>query len=62
MIVDPERLDDAGVGHERAGALAIVGAELVHVLEDRPELEAIARHQTHRAFDRLQSAKRGELV
>ena len=62
MIVDPERLDHAGIGQEGPGALAIERAELVHVLEDRPELEAIARHQPHRALHRLQSAKHRELI
>ena len=32
------------------------------VLEDRPELDAVARHQPHRAGDRLQPAEGGELV
>ena len=61
MVVHPERLDHARIGHERAGAFPIGGFELVHVLEDRPELEVIACHQPHRALDRLQSAERGGL-
>ena len=41
MIVDPEDLEDTGVGQEGAGALPVGGAELVDVLQDRPELDAI---------------------
>ena len=32
------------------------------VLEDRPELDAIAGHETHGAFDRRQMAQRRELI
>src|SRR3546814_11441679 len=37
-------------------------SELVDVLEDRPELDAVARHQPHRALDRFETAERRELV
>ncbi len=61
-IVDPERLNHAGVGHECAGALAIGRLELVDVLEDRPELHSEPRHQPHPAFHRIKTAERGELI
>ena len=32
------------------------------VLQDRPELDAVAGHQAHRAFDRGQVTQGGELV
>ena len=37
VIVDAEDLEDAGVGKEGPGALAVGGAQLMDVLEDRPE-------------------------
>ena len=62
MIVDAKDLQDAGVAQEGAGALAIGGAELVDILEDRPELDAIARHQAHGALDGGQVAEGGEFI
>ena len=44
MVVDPERPDDAGAGREGAGLVAVDRFELVYVLEDGPELEAVAGH------------------
>ena len=38
------------------------GAELVEVLEDRPELHAVAGHQPHGALDRFEPAEGGELI
>ena len=43
-IVDAEHLLDAGVGDEGAGPCAVEILQLAHVLQDRPELDAIARH------------------
>src|SRR3546814_5812777 len=45
VIVDPEYLQDAGVGQEGAGAALVERAELVNVLQDRPELDAVTGHQ-----------------
>ncbi len=62
MIVDPEDLEHAGIAHEGAGTAAVGGAQLVDILKDGPELDAVARHQTHGAFDRRQMAKGGEFI
>src|SRR3546814_1157805 len=45
VIVDPEYLQHAGVGQEGAGAALIERAELVDILQDGPELNAVAGHQ-----------------
>ena len=55
-------MQNARVRQEGARALGIVAAQLVDVLQDRPELRAIARHQPHGTLDRLEAAQRGELV
>ena len=34
----------------------------MEVLEDRPQLDAVARHQAHGPFDRRQMAESGELI
>lgn len=62
VVVDAEDLEDAGIRQEGAGALSIGGTELVDVLQDRPELDAIAGHEAHGAFDWGQMAEGGELV
>lgn len=62
VIVDPEDLEHAGIREERAGAGAVGGSELVDILEDRPELEAVASHETHGPFDRGETAEACELV
>src|SRR3546814_9279686 len=49
VIVDPEYLQDAGIGQEGAGAALVERAELVNVLQDRPELDAVTGHQPHRS-------------
>ena len=60
MIVDAEDLQDAGVGEEGAGALAIGRAQLMDVLQDRPELDAVAGHEGEGALDRREPARAGE--
>ena len=62
VIVDAEHLQDAGIAQEGAGALAVGGAELVNVLQDRPELDAIAGHEAHCALDGGEVAEGGELI
>ena len=62
VVVDPEYLHDARVREECAGALPVGGAQLMHVLEDGPELEAVAGHQPHGALDRVEAAERCEFV
>jgi len=62
VVVDAEHLQDAGVRQEGAGPGAIAGAQLVHVLEDGPELDAIARHQAHGALDGREVAQGREFV
>ena len=62
LVVDTEHLQDARVGQEGAGALAVEGAQLVDVLHDRPKLDPVARHKPHGAFYGLQVAQGGELV
>src|SRR3546814_12844876 len=62
VIVDPEYLQHAGVGQEGAGAALIERAELVDILQDGPELNAVAGHQAHGAFDGFKAAERGELI
>src|SRR3546814_17224603 len=42
VIVDAEYLQDAGVRQEGAGAALVERAELVNVLQDRPEPDAVA--------------------
>jgi hypothetical protein len=46
-------LEQAGIGEEGAGALAIGGAQLGQVLPDGPELQAEARHQSRSLQHRL---------
>ena len=41
MIVDAKNLEDGRVGEEGSGALAIGGAELMDILQDRPELDGL---------------------
>ena len=41
VIVDAEDLEHAGIREEGPGAGAIDGFELVDILKDRPELEAV---------------------
>src|SRR3546814_5665449 len=60
VIVDPEYLQHAGVGQEGAGAALIERAELVDILQDGPELNAVAGHQAHGAFDGFKAAERSE--
>src|SRR3546814_638831 len=55
VIVDPEYLQDAGIGQEGAGAALVERAELVNVLQDRPELDAVTGHQPHSALDRFET-------
>jgi hypothetical protein len=55
-IADVEDVDHCGVRQDGAGSLAVDAPELVEVLKDGPELQAVACHQTERAFHRLQSA------
>src|SRR3546814_613103 len=52
VIVDAEYLQDAGVRQEGAGAALVERAELVNVLQDRPELDAVAGHEAHSARGR----------
>src|SRR3546814_13910010 len=61
-ICDPEDLQDAGVRQEGAGAALVERAELVNVLQDRPELDAVARHQAHRPLDGFETAQRGKFI
>jgi hypothetical protein len=61
-VIDPERLKDTGVGQECPGALPIQTAELVDVLQNRPELQAVSGHQAHCALDGLQPPERGKLI
>src|SRR3546814_14452131 len=62
VIVDPEYLQDAGVGQEGAGAALVERAELVNVLQDRPELDAVTGHQAHSPLDRFEAAARGKFI
>ena len=62
VIVDAEYLQHAGVGQEGAGAALVERAELVNILQDRPELDAVAGHQAHRPLDGFEAAERGELI
>src|SRR3546814_2603372 len=62
VIVDPEYLQDAGIGQEGAGAALVERAELVNVLQDRPELDAVTGHQPHSALDRFETAQRGKFI
>ena len=62
LIVDAEHVQHTGVGEKCAGTAAVERAELVNILQDRPELDAVAGHQPHCTFDRLQTAEGGELV
>ena len=62
VIVDTEDLEDAGIREEGPGAGAIDGFELVDILEDRPELEAVTGHEAHGPFDRGEAAEARELV
>jgi len=62
MIVDAEDLQHAGIRQKRAGPPTIGGAQLMDVLDDRPELHAVACHQTHGPFDRGEMTRRRELV
>src|SRR3546814_5824462 len=62
VIVDPEYLQDACVRQEGAGAALVERAELVNVLQDRPELDAVARHQAHRPLDGFETAQRGKFI
>ena len=41
VIVDSEYLQDGGIGQEGAGAALVERAELMNVLQDRPELDAV---------------------
>jgi len=61
-VVHAEDLLHPGIGDEGRGPCAVEIAKLAHVLQDRPELEAVARHQTHGALHRFQTAKGGELI
>src|SRR3546814_19034847 len=61
VIVDAEYLQDAGVRQEGPGAALVERAELVNVLKDRPELEAVAVHEDHRALDGFEAAGGGAL-
>ncbi len=61
-IIHPEDLLHPGIGNERRRALAVEVLELAHVLQDRPELQPIARHQPHGALHGLQTAQSGKLV
>jgi len=47
VIVDPEDLQDTGIAQEGSGALSVGGPELVDILQDGPELDAVAGHQAH---------------
>src|SRR3546814_20442694 len=47
---------------EGAGAALVERAELVNVLQDRPELDAVARHQAHRPLDGFETAQRGKFI
>jgi len=38
------------------------GAELMNVLPDRPELDAVAGHQTHGLLNRCQVSQRREFI
>lgn len=62
VIIDAEDLEHAGIREEGSGAGAIGGFQLVDILEDGPELEAVTRHETHGAFDRGETAEACELV
>src|SRR3546814_19013267 len=62
VIVDAEYLQDAGVRQEGAGAALVERAELVNVLQDRPELDAVAGHEAHSALDGFEAAEGGELI
>jgi len=50
VIVDAKDLKDGGIGQKRPGALTVSDAELVNILQDWPELDAIIGHQAHSAF------------
>ena len=54
-IIDPEDLLHPGIGDEGASTFAVEIAELAHILQDGPELEAIARHQAHGALYSFQT-------
>src|SRR3546814_11294424 len=50
VVVHPERLQHPGIRQEGARALAIEGAQLVHILQDGPELQPVSGHQPHGAL------------
>lgn len=45
MVVKAEALQYPGVGQEGSGLLAIDGLQLMHVLKDWPELDAVTGQQ-----------------
>jgi hypothetical protein len=62
VVVHPERLQHPGIRQEGARALAIEGAQLVHILQDGPELQPVSGHQPHGALDGFEPAQGGELI
>lgn len=62
VVIDAKNLQDTRVAQEGAGALTVDVAELVDVLEDGPELDAVACHQPHCPFDGRQVTKRREFI
>ena len=53
IVIDPERLQHPGIRQECPRTGSVEASQLVDVLQDRPELQAVARHQTHCALDGL---------
>lgn len=62
VVRDPEELQHPGVGQEGIGLLAIDAAQLVNVLQDGPQLDAVARHEPHCLFDGGKMPQGGEFV
>jgi hypothetical protein len=62
VVVDAEHLQHAGIREEGSGALSVGRTKLVEILQDRPELDTVTRHQPHGTFDGRQVSKRRELV
>ena len=56
-IIHPENLLHSRIGDEGICAFAVEVLELAHILQDRPDLQSIARHQTRRAVYGLQTAQ-----
>jgi hypothetical protein len=62
LIVDPENLQNASVGEEGSCARTVGRAQLMDILQDRPELNAIAGHEREGALNWRQRPEGGEFI